>query len=504
MRGAALRAYHDRTKHTPKSVRETAHFMDWRNEPSKLKRYVGLEPQPLPRLQSTGVPAVEALAASANPDGEAALRVQALSHLLFHCAGISRTFRSDHGEFHFRTYACAGALYPVEVYVVAGEVEGLEPGVYHYAPLEHGLTRLREGDLRGNLGLAEASPGAATLIFTGIPWRTTWKYTTRGFRHLYWDAGMMLANLLASAAALGVRARVHLGFIDAAANDVVGVDGETEFALCAVAIGGGTAPGPADVARLEYEVVPLSPRPQRDPQIEEARRAMPLTSEDEVRAFRDAALEEPQRQHQEMFPQETLLPGSTLSQDSIEEVIRRRGSTRQLARESLPGSEMAAVLDLSLAGIPGDWLRNGRSVHTVVMAAALDGLPSGILDYLPGGRFGLRREGTFRNEAGYLCLEQRLGADAAAVTFLLADLDRALDRLGDRGYAAAQLEAGTVAGRIYIAAYAQCLGTSGITFYDDDIRRFLETELEPMLVVVTGPEGRRESIRRCREARQPS
>jgi hypothetical protein len=205
-----------------------------------------------------------------------------------------------------------------------------------------------------------------------------------------------------------------------------------------------------------------------------------------------------------MFPQETLLPGSTLSQDSIEEVIRRRGSTRQLARESLPGSEMAAVLDLSLAGIPGDWLRNGRSVHTVVMAAALDGLPSGILDYLPGGRFGLRREGTFRNEAGYLCLEQRLGADAAAVTFLLADLDRALDRLGDRGYAAAQLEAGTVAGRIYIAAYAQCLGTSGITFYDDDIRRFLETELEPMLVVVTGPEGRRESIRRCREARQPS
>jgi SagB-type dehydrogenase family enzyme len=504
MRGAALRDYHDRTKHTPRSVREIPHFLDWRNEPSKLKRYVGLEPQPLPRFHPTGVPAVEALGASANGDGEVAPGVEALSHVLFHGAGISRTFRSGHGDFHFRTYACAGALYPVEVYVVASEVEGLDPGVYHYAPLEHGLTQLRRGDLRGSLGLAEETPGAASLIFTGIPWRTAWKYSTRGFRHLYWDTGMMLANVLASAAALRLRARVYVAFVDGAANDAVGVDGETEFALCVVSLGRGTPPPPADVAPLDYEVMPLSPRPERDPQIEEAHRAMRLTSEEEVRAFRDGALEEPQWQHQEMFPQETRLPGASLSPDSIEEVIRRRGSTRQLARESLPGSEMAAILDVSLAGMPGDWLRGGSSIHATVMAAALDGLPSGIHDYLPGGRYRLRREGTFRNEAGYLCLEQRLGSDAAAVTFLFADLDRTLERLGGRGYAAALLEAAIVAGRIYIAAYAQCLGSSGITFYDDDIRRFLETELEPMLVVVTGPEGRRDSIRRCRQTRRPA
>jgi SagB-type dehydrogenase family enzyme len=503
MRGAALRAYHDRTKHTPRSVRESAHFLDWRNEPSKFKRYVGLEPQPLPGFPITGVGAVAALVASARPDGEAALGIEALSHALFHCAGVSRTFRSDYGEFHFRTYACAGALYPVEVYVVAGEVEGLKPGVYHYAPLEHGLTLLRQGDLRGSLGLAAGSTGAATLIFTGIPWRTAWKYTTRGFRHLYWDAGMMLANLLASTAALELRARVYLAFVDDAANDVVGVDGENEFALCAVAIGSGTAPGPGELAPVDLDVEPLSPRPLSDPQIEEAHRAMELTSEDEVRAFREAALPEPPRQDEEMFPQEVRLPATTLSQDSIEDVIRRRGSTRQLARESVAGSEMAAILGVSLAGVPGDWLREGRSVHPVVMSAALEGVPSGIHDYLPDGRLRLRREGTFRSEAGYLCLEQRLGADAAAVTVLLADLDRSLERLDDRGYAAAQLEAAIVAGRIYLAAYAQCLGTSGITFYDDDIRRFLETELEPMLVMVTGPEGRRESIRRCRQKRRP-
>jgi hypothetical protein len=315
---------------------------------------------------------------------------------------------------------------------------------------------------------------------------------------------MMLANLLASAAALRLRARVHLSFLDGPANDLLGVDGETEFALCAVSIGRGTAPGPSELPHFEHDVAPLSPRSQRDPRIEEAHRAMQLASADEVRAFREAALEEPQRRNEELFPQESRLTGGMLSQDPIEEVIRRRGSTRQLAREPAPGSEMAAILDVSLAGVPGDWVREGRSVHAVVMAAALDGLPSGIHDYLPGGRFRLRRDGTFRNEAGYLCLEQRLGADAAAVTFLLADLNQTLQRLGERGYAAAQLEAAIVAGRIYIAAYAQCLGASGITFYDDDIRRFLETELEPMLVMVVGQEGRRSSIRRCRQTRPPT
>jgi SagB-type dehydrogenase family enzyme len=503
MRGAAIRAYHDGTKHTPRSVRESAHFLDWRNEPSKLKRYVGLEPAPLPRFDPTGVPALDAVAGSGNPDGDAPVGLEVLSHLLFHAAGISRTFRSDVGEFHFRTYACAGALYPVEVYVVAGEVEGLAPGVYHYAPLEHGLIRLREGDFRGSVGLAGAHPGAASLILTGIPWRTAWKYAARGFRHLYWDAGMMLANLLASAAALGARARIHLGFVDGAANDVLGLDGHTEFALCAVAIGRGPATGPVDVPDLDREVEPVSARPRRVPEIEEAHRAMELASEVDVRAFREGALEELPPQDEQLFPLVSPLLGEALSRDPIETVIRRRGSSRAFARESIPAPELAAILDRALVGVPGDWLGGGGSVHPVVMAAAVEGLPPGIHDYSPGGRFRLRREGTFRGEAGYLCLEQRLGADAAAVTFLLADLGRVFGALGDRGYAAAQLEAAIVAGRIYLGAYAQCLGTSGITFYDDDIRRFLETELEPMLVVVSGPEGRRAAIQRCRQTRRP-
>jgi hypothetical protein len=149
--------------------------------------------------------------------------------------------------------------------------------------------------------------------------------------------------------------------------------------------------------------------------------------------------------------------------------------------------------------MPADWPSVGTEVRLV--ANALEGLDPGTYRYLGGGRFALIRARNFRREAGYLCLEQRLGADAAATSFLLADVETATGTLGGRGYAAGLLEAAVAAGRMYLGAYAQCLGASGITFYDDEVRAFLQTDLEPMIAVVMGPEGRRRSIRRCRDAK---
>ena len=80
--------------------------------------------------------------------------------------------------------------------------------------------------------------------------------------------------------------------------------------------------------------------------------------------------------------------------------------------------------------------------------------------------------GDFRNQAGYLGLEQQLPADAAVDIFFLADLRPILHRFGNRGYRAVQLEAGILGGKLYLAAYAQRLGATGLTFYDDDVTRF--------------------------------
>lgn len=489
MRGAeALRAFHEATKHTVERVYAGGPGLDWANEPERFKRYLDLEPRPLPPFRKTATAWHRALRASAEDEGSERVDLAALSHLLFHGAGVSREVRGPGGSFHFRTHASAGALYPIEAYVVAGSVEGLDAGVYHYAPRVHGLHTVRVGDHRGDLGLAGAPPGAAAVVLTGIPWRTAWKYGPRGFRHLYWDAGMVMANLLGAAGAQGVPARVRLGFVDEGLDALLGLDGVTEFALAVVGLGEGDATATEDLAPLELRVGPASPRPRPDPQIEEARAAVALRSDQEVTAFRGSVLS---RERDAAGPVTAVapFPEDALSEDPFEVVVRRRGSSRNLARAPFPAAEYAALLDLALAGFPGD----APDPHpmALLVASALDGLTPGAYRYEPGGRFHQVRRGDLRSVAGHLCLDQRLGADAAAMTFLSADLETALQAMGGRGYPVAQLGATVAAGRMYLGGYGQRLGVTGLTFFDDEVRRLFATPAEPMLAVAMGPEGRR-------------
>src|SRR5206468_10174648 len=117
-------------------------------------------------------------------------------------------------------------------YVVAGTVEGLPPGVHHFCPGDSTLRRLRGEDARAALAeaAADATPGrrGATLVLTGLVWRNSWKYRARTYRHLFWDGGTMLANALATAAALGLAPRLFTGFVDAAVHRLLGIDGARE------------------------------------------------------------------------------------------------------------------------------------------------------------------------------------------------------------------------------------------------------------------------------------
>jgi SagB-type dehydrogenase family enzyme len=125
--------------------------------------------------------------------------------------------------------------------------------------------------------------------------------------------------------------------------------------------------------------------------------------------------------------------------------------------------------------IPADFLDTG-SPHLnqlYLIVHAVDGLQPGAyaLDR-DRRRIELIKAGEFRREAGYLGLEQALPAEAAATIFFIADLDAVFERFGNRGYRAAQLESGIIGGKIYLAAYAQGFGASGLTFYDDDVIEF--------------------------------
>src|SRR5215468_389801 len=131
-----------------------------------------------------------------------------------------------------------------------------------------------------------------------------------------------------------------------------------------------------------------------------------------------------------------------------------------------------------MGGIPGDFLDAGDDTEAAathlnklyLIVHAVDGLQPGayVLDREKWA-IELIKAGEFRKEAGYLGLEQALPAEAAATIFFIADLNAVFDRFGNRGYRAAQLESGIIGGRMYLAAYAQGFGASGLTFYDDDV-----------------------------------
>jgi hypothetical protein len=97
-----------------------------------------------------------------------------------------------------------------------------------------------------------------------------------------------------------------------------------------------------------------------------------------------------------------------------------------------------------------------------------------------------------RDISGYLCLGQSLFSDASVVFFLMSDLNKILDTLGNRGYRASQFEAGVIAGRIYLAAYAQKIGASGSTFFDDAVSEFFSphaADKSTMIAVGVGVPG---------------
>jgi SagB-type dehydrogenase family enzyme len=133
---------------------------------------------------------------------KALLSIQDISQLLWSAQGIT-------DEQGLRTAPSAGALYPLEVYLVVGTVENISPGVYRYRPHAHQLKRVSKGDKRSDLASAALDQeyvenGAVVLVFSGVENRTTGKYGRRGIRYIHMEAGHAAQNVFLQAESLGL------------------------------------------------------------------------------------------------------------------------------------------------------------------------------------------------------------------------------------------------------------------------------------------------------------
>jgi len=369
------------------------------------------------------------------------LDLPGLARLLHLSAGVVRYADRPYGRFYFRSAGSAGARFPLEVYVSARGIEGLEDGMYWYDPIGHAL--LRAGP--------PADGEATTLVVTGIPWRTGWRYAERGLRHIYWDAGTMLSQALALAESAGLAPRLWTRFPDAEVSRLVGADGVHEFPVALVGLGGGEpAISPGDEAALGA--------------VDRAPMEFPLVTEAQHAGDGDD-LGEP-------WPPGAPLDGEPPASPDLDDVILQRGSTRFM---DPAGTVSRAVAEWTLAAS----LRCGRVPHFVAVHA-VEGLEPGL--YRWPSLAAPVRAGNLRDELYFVCLDQDLARDASFVVAAAVDLGR----LDDRGYREAQLDAGLVEGRLHLTAYALGIGASGMTFLDSEIPALLGEPLAGLLFTCVG------------------
>lgn len=480
--------YHEETKHSELSVRMSAHYPDWANKPSPFKIYKGLPSVQLPHHfpHPKGDPLRCLTNALPKTQGRA-LDIRALAELLFFMAGITRKMRVGPDFYYLRAASATGALYPIELYVVCKDIPGLDAGVYHFNPLEFSLVRIREADIRRALGDACGSEVIASpliLVLTSLAWRNAWKYEARSYRHWFWDSGVMVVNLLATAVSEGFPVGVKIGFVDSRVDRLLGLKERNEATVAVIPVGEGLAEPPAGeglaVPEFSLEYEPLSKQEVDYPSIWEANEATSLATLADVGSWRGSfkPAQRSETTNQPRFPlnlQEENRPPVSLA-----EIILRRGSTRRFARQSVSLGQLSSILRASSGSIPLDFLPQDKTlIDFYLVANAVKNLLAGSYFFDRASKSLVQlKEGQLRTMSAYLCLEQPLFGDASAGLFLMADLGHVMSTLGDRGYRAAQFEAGLRAGNVYLASYALGLGASGSTFYDDAVTEFFSPHAE--------------------------
>jgi len=215
--------------------------LDWGREPEPFKEYpqaakMALDPPPFDR--GPALWEVMRRRRSVRDFVGKNLSRAEVSQLLWAAQGITAT---SHG-YALRTAPSAGALYPIETYLVVHAVETIPPGVYHYNVRAHALEQIRAGDFR--LAVAQAAldqdmayEAGVVLIWTAIFQRSKWKYGQRAYRYIYLDAGHIAQNVALAAVGLGLGSCQIGALYDDEVNALLGVDGKTESTIYMTVVG---------------------------------------------------------------------------------------------------------------------------------------------------------------------------------------------------------------------------------------------------------------------------
>ena len=263
----AVLRYHERTKHYFHRYARSAGTLDWVNQPNPFRRFEGTPFTQLPILgadEEPLSPRYEDLYRRGSVSS-APVTVRSLSRLFEYALALSAWKQAGGTRWALRSNPSSGNLHPTEGYLLIGAFPGLAlaPGLYHYAPREHGLERRANGSAEWFAQLMREFPPQSFLVgLSSIHWREAWKYGERAFRYCQHDAGHAIGTLRIAAATLGWSAVVLHGLADETIEALLGLSRAEDF---------------AGVEREQSELVMLVwPNDSAGPGCAGAQRALPL------------------------------------------------------------------------------------------------------------------------------------------------------------------------------------------------------------------------------------
>ncbi len=515
-----LFAYHEATKHSYVSVRSSAHFLDWRNQPDPFRVYHGVptiplgSPQPLPDVGTFAVLSSLAEPCTTPPPptcGEPAepITLLLLNALLHHSMAISAWKQVPETNFRYslRVNPSSGNLHPTETHLVVGarpekirEIGELEEGLYHYRVFDHTLERRSRGRWAAKLadicGIEWLAGAPLIVVLTSIFWREAWKYRDRGYRYCCHDLGHAAMSLICAARALGLEGVWVSHFPDLELARALGLEFSDEAPMAVLALG--VEPGSISASppnRVGDSFVACPERSRREPPGGIANEL----SEEEIPYYlllgmHRSTLLPPSAPR----PQPPTLSPSGASPDSLKLaetpsrdlplglIVRRRRSALDFDPETQPmeAADLGAILRHATADFRADFRGNlfgGKGsglVQLYLYVHRVRGILSGVYRYHApepaAAGLELLHLGNVQRAAAYLSLEQPLAGHACVAFSLVADLEAAARAFGNRGYRYAHFEAGAIGQRLYLGAEATGWNSTGIgAFYDDDVHRFL-------------------------------
>jgi SagB-type dehydrogenase family enzyme len=226
--------YHVQTKHHFNRYARALGYLDWANQPDPFRRFAGAPLVSLPLLPPDEDPVSPAYDAIYEPGAVAfqPVTVRTLSRFFEFALALSAWKKAGESEWALRSNPSSGNLHPTEGYLVIPQIDGLDltPGLYHYAPKEHGL-ELRAGFPVEQVArlLAPFPPGTFLFGLTSVHWREAWKYGERAFRYCNHDVGHAIGSARIAAATLGWKMALLDGLSQNTTAMLLGTDRTDDF-----------------------------------------------------------------------------------------------------------------------------------------------------------------------------------------------------------------------------------------------------------------------------------